>query len=187
MEKIIVSQGRKELAALFKGIVVEIGVEQAFYSKMICEASPGVKLYGVDPLKAYKGYREHVSQEKLDGFYDKVLEIMRPYDFTFIRKFSLDAVNDFQDNSVDAVYIDGNHDYENVLADIMFWTRKVKSGGIVSGHDYIKRKGLEYMYGAVEAVNDYIARNNIPTLYIYKTGNRLYPGDRSPSWMFYKP
>jgi len=34
------------------------------------------------------------------------------------------------------VFIDANHSYEYVLADIIAWYPKIKIGGILCGHDY---------------------------------------------------
>ena len=53
-----------------------------------------------------------------------------------IRKKSMEAVNDFQDRSLDAVYIDGEHDEESVREDIKEWRKKIKFGGYLMGHDY---------------------------------------------------
>lgn len=53
-----------------------------------------------------------------------------------IRKTSLEAAKDFKDYSLDAVYIDAEHDYASVKSDIRTWKWKVKDGGIISGHDY---------------------------------------------------
>ena len=55
---------------------------------------------------------------------------------TKIRKLSMAAVNDFEDESLDAIYIDGNHRYDSVCNDINKWMPKLKNGGIISGHDY---------------------------------------------------
>ena len=69
-----------------------------------------------------------------------------------IRKKSMEAVRDFQDRSLDAVYIDGEHDEESVREDIKEWRKKVKFGGYLMGHDYylpyiqetLKEQGLYY-------------------------------------------
>lgn len=49
---------------------------------------------------------------------------------------SLEAAAKFADGSLDAVFIDGDHSYEAVEADINAWLPKVKSTGILAGHDY---------------------------------------------------
>jgi predicted O-methyltransferase YrrM len=50
--------------------------------------------------------------------------------------FSLNCVKDFEDSTLDFVYIDGRHDYDSVMNDIVNWSKKVKYGGIISGHDF---------------------------------------------------
>src|SRR3990167_9310002 len=54
-----------------------------------------------------------------------------------IKKTSVEAAKDFPDGSLDAVYIDAEHDEENVRADIRAWRPKIKPGGILSGHDWV--------------------------------------------------
>lgn len=179
MEIITLPEKRTDLALLFKGRGVEVGVERAIFSKMICTRNPETFLFLVDPWKAYKEYRDHVTQSKLDNFYQVTKERMQGLNHEIIRKFSMDALDDFQDNSLDFVYIDANHDYQHCVEDITGWYKKVKTGGIVAGHDYIRRKGQDHLYAVKKAVDDFVEVFNIPKLFIYK-------GDDSPSWMFYK-
>lgn len=54
-----------------------------------------------------------------------------------IRKTSVEAAKDFEDESLDAVYIDAEHDEESVRADIRAWRPKIKRGGILCGHDFV--------------------------------------------------
>ena len=82
----------------------------------------------------------------------------------------MDAVKDFKDESLDFVYIDANHGYESTKEDIREWSKKVKKGGIVSGHDYVKKNG----YGVIEAVGEL---NEDVT---------IWKGDHSPSWSYVK-
>ena len=48
---------------------------------------------------------------------------------------SVEAAKAFDDESVDVVFIDGDHDYASVRDDLNAWLTKVKSGGIICGHD----------------------------------------------------
>lgn len=54
-----------------------------------------------------------------------------------MRMFSHQASKLFADDSLDFVYIDANHKYEYVKEDIELWWPKLRSGGMLSGHDYI--------------------------------------------------
>ena len=42
----------------------------------------------------------------------------------------------FLDHSLDMVFIDGAHDYESVMTDILSWLPKIKKNGLICGHDY---------------------------------------------------
>jgi len=133
----------------------EIGTERALFARRLCHVNPQLKLYCVDPWQAYKGYREHVSQPKLDGFYDLAKARLAPYNATLVRKFSVDASRDFKDESLDFVYVDGNHNLLHVIQDLWYWVPKVRVGGLVCGHDYIERKNYSYGMHVIPAVNAY--------------------------------
>ena len=56
--------------------------------------------------------------------------------FDIIKDDSLNAVNQFKNNSIDYLMIDGGHSYTEVTNDLNAWYKKVKPGGIISGDDY---------------------------------------------------
>lgn len=158
---------RKQLAKKFKGVGAEIGVEQGGFSEIICKVDCVKKLYSIDAWKAYRGYKDHTRQTKLDGFFEIAKKRLEPYNCELIRKFSRDAAREFMDESLDFVYIDANHDYKHVYEDITLWSKKVKKGGIISGHDYVRRKGQREFYSVIPAVNDFVKANQIKNLIIY--------------------
>lgn len=134
---------RVTLARLFHlleyQVGVEVGVERGAYSEVLCQQNPGVQLFCVDAWTAYRGYRDHVRQSKLDRFYEETRERLTPYPrATLVRKFSVDAAQDFTDGSLDFVYLDANHNFESLTADLAAWSPKVRAGGCIAGHDYAK-------------------------------------------------
>lgn len=173
---------RNDLAKLFyelgymKG--AEIGVERALYSEVLCKANPDLLLWMVDPLEPYRGYREHVSKGKMDGFYAECIERMRNFDIRFIREYSLEAVKDFHNNDLDFVYIDANHDFQNTTNDIAEWSKKVRKGGIVAGHDYARNKKKDYKCHVKDVVQGWTYAYGIRPYYI--------TSDKAPSWFWVK-
>lgn len=160
----------------------EIGVEQGRYSEEICRANPAVRLYCIDPWQAYDRYADHVSQRKLDGFYDEAMQRLRVFNTVVIRKTSMEAVKEFRLSLLDFVYIDGNHEFEFVVNDIIQWAKIVRPGGIVAGHDY-KREGAERTpipFHVIEAVQAYTSAYHIKPWFIWTK-------DKCPSWMWVKP
>ncbi len=119
----------------------EIGVERGHYAKALASRMPELHLICVDPWKVYKSYREHVSQEKLDGFYEETVNRLHGYNCQIVREFSEDFSKEVADGSLDFVYIDANHSYLEVTKDIHFWWPKVRKGGILAGHDYRRNTG----------------------------------------------
>ena len=54
----------------------------------------------------------------------------------FYRENSEQLAERIEDESIDLVFLDGAHDYDSVKLDIDLYWQKVRSGGILSGHDW---------------------------------------------------
>ena len=171
---------RNQLAELFAELGyksgAEIGVEQGEYSEVLAKANPEAKLYLVDRWKAYRGYRDHVSQEKLDAFFETTRARVERFPAVLMRKASLDAARDFKDESLDWVFIDANHSFDWVMQDIIHWTPKVRAGGLVCGHDYfVGTQGQGHQVPI--AVKAYTEAHKVWPWFVAR-------GDHSPSWFF---
>ena len=118
---------------------VEVGVDRGLFSEVLCKDNPNLQLYGVDPWESSafaEGNPFRIEQEAYDTYYQEAKARLAPYNCTIVKKTSMEALADFEDNSLDFVYIDANHDFLNFTQDLHEWYKKVKIGGIISGHDY---------------------------------------------------
>jgi hypothetical protein len=76
----------------------------------------------------------------------------------------MDAVGEFEHESIDFVYIDGNHRFDFVMTDLIRWAKRVKKGGIVALHDYCHF----HWSGVVRAVDAYTYCHDIRPWFITK-------------------
>ena len=152
----------------------EVGVAAGRNAARMIEAIPGLKLALVDN---YADSKDYVHKGKSADVVRKIakrriIKLHKKYDFEelFIRKDSLEAVKDFEDESLDFVYIDCNHSFDYVIRDIIEWGKKVKIGGVISGHDYYKFKD----YGVVLAVDAYMAAHDVRPVYFTNDRTSTY-------------
>jgi hypothetical protein len=163
---------RSELAELFAELGykrgAEVGVHQGKHSEGLCSRNPGLEqLYCVDPWLSYGVFKawEGMDQPSLELRYEGACKRLEKYPCTIIRKTSMEAVGDFVDGSLDFVYIDGAHDLLNVVQDICEWSRKVRIGGIVAGHDFRRTKHQRESH-VVYAVRAYVASYHIDPWFV---------------------
>lgn len=163
---------------------VEIGVWRGDYSQQIINVLKPKTFYGVDPYELFEGMvsapgPEYNTQEDLDALASAVENRLQHLNQSvLLRMTSVDAVAHFEDESIDFVYIDGDHTYRAVVQDLAIWWPKLKKGGIMSGDDYIKSiTGKGYPFGVIPAVNEFVQDNNLE-LSVTKGAN--------PSWWFTK-
>ena len=115
---------------------VEVGVCAGRTTEAMLAALPNLQLIGVDPWVPYSEVaRDGTWHTDNQALAEQVRE-RYPDRLRFIREPSLVAVREFEDASLDFVFIDGDHRYEPCLADIEAWTPKVRPGGMVIGHDF---------------------------------------------------
>jgi hypothetical protein len=126
-------------------IGVEIGVnngENMF--SLLDKGNKKLKMYGVDPYKVQPDntlYEQRINEE----YNDESLSMLKKQVLKEALKFpNLELIIDRSDNaskqfdkeSIDFVFIDGDHSYESVKTDINCWTPIVQEDGLIMGHDY---------------------------------------------------
>lgn len=107
-------------------------------------------IYAIDPflpnLMAHEGL-----QDEVNSAHHVFMEmLLRNKNVRHIRMTSVEAAERVKSCTFDVVYIDGNHTYSSVKQDIAIWAPLIRSGGIISGHDYEPKK----FPGVVKAVNE---------------------------------
>ena len=166
---------------------VEVGVAAGEYSEVLMKANPSLRLTGVDPWVPYRGYTDYKRESTFTKMEEEARNRLSSYEnYVFMKTFSMDAVEVFHDNSLDFVYLDANHRDPFVTEDIEEWYKKVRPGGILAGHDYVKSKNVKI--DVVDAVNRFTKNNHIEIWFVlgefkYKTGDLR---DSSRSWLIVK-
>lgn len=172
-----------------KSIFVEIGSwmgrSTSCLGQLVKESQKDIRIFAID---TFKGSEEHTEIVKdIENHSTSLLQIFKNninicgvYDYiTPIQGKSLDVVSQFEDESLDFIFIDASHDYENVLADITAWYPKLKPGGLIAGDDYALCWG-----GVIEAVNEYFIDKTI----FFLNGNLQYPySSKIWHWCHFKP
>jgi len=147
----------------------EIGVAKADNSLSILQELPIKKLILIDP---YMAYAENGRLTSFEGDYEMATAKLSRYkQAQFIQKTSEEAAKDI-DEPLDFAYIDGNHSYSFVMADILNYYPLLRKGGVIGGHDYTPF----HHPGVVRAVDEFVQQQE--TLNFYAV---------FPDWWFIKP
>ncbi len=161
----------KEVLAIIgeKCYAVEIGVLNGDFSQMILYILNPRSLHLIDPFETSK-------KKYLDGLttaysteieYENVLKRFRENKNVIInREYSYNANPGYFSKSIDFIYIDASHLYEDVKRDLNDWLPKLKSGGILAGHDYITLND----FGVIQAVDEFCIENNFEMVILNTNG-----------------
>lgn len=127
----------------------EVGVFCGNYSASILKHTNPEKLFLIDPWRpgiAKNGVDHEQNYQSVCARFKA--EIDRGQ-VELVRKTSVEAASCIPDSSLSWVYIDANHRFTYVWADILTWLPKVPVGtGIIAGHDFIDQPE----FGVIEAV-----------------------------------
>ena len=118
-------------------VVAELGVFIGEYSQKILDIVKPSKLYLVDVFKEGNAHSSGIHVKDLSLYYgalcrkyikDKRVEVVKASTTGFL--------DSLPKETLDAVYIDADHSYEAVKSDLFHCYDKVKSSGLIMGHDY---------------------------------------------------
>ena len=139
----------RELVPILKQLGVkngiEIGVDEGLTSRHFLKELPELKLYGVDPYAQYVDWNgNELDQNGRNNTFEMAINRLEPYSDRYVlyRSTSDDAVEKFEDDGYDFIFIDGLHEYDQLKKDCHNYWSKVKKGGVFSGHDYMSIAGV---------------------------------------------
>ena len=138
--------------------LVEVGSYMGESMEIFAKSGKFKKIYCVDPWLDTDTTTDNVSSA--EKHFD---EKKQKYDFVIkIKKTNFDASKDFEDSSIDVVYIDAEHTPEAVKKDITNWISKIKPNGYITGHDWEFRVGI-LQNSIIETIGmpDYICKHVI--------------------------
>lgn len=171
-------QSRLDVLApyLKKGTVgAELGVFKGGFLDYLLSTQPKL-LYAVDPWYRIGMEWKWAMGEKstlralmriLDAFTEEISSGMLEPRI----EFSQDFLAHIPDSSLDWVYIDTTHMYEQTLCELELSTKKVKSGGFIMGDDFISDE-THMHHGVYKAVMQFVEAKRL-TLLLDGTQNQF--------------
>ncbi len=133
--------------------MLEIGSYMGESTMMFASSNLFSEIHCID---SYKGYEHYNHWHGYDWeFVENEFKQNTRYfnNITLYKDFSYNIVTNFEDEAFDFIYIDANHEYEDVKRDMELYLPKLLKSGIISGHDYHQR-----WPGVIKAVNELIGK-----------------------------
>lgn len=141
-----------------EGIVgAEVGVFEGDHAAVMLKNADIRLLYLVDPYVAYNDY----GQKRLKAALATAQKQLAPFAgrCAWCYQSSVEAAK-LLPHDLDFVYLDGNHDYPSVKADLAAWWPKIKRGGVLGGHDFFNASWPN-RDGVVKAVAEFVTKHDL--------------------------
>jgi cephalosporin hydroxylase len=118
-------------------LVAEVGIYHGrsllFFSETLVRLGrEDIRIYGIDPL-VWNPEDWQTLLYNMTNLSNRALQRISIIRMTSIRS---SAMFQHEDLLLDMVFLDAEHDYKSVNEDISHWSHKIKTGGIIAGHDY---------------------------------------------------
>ncbi|MCG3171684.1 MAG: hypothetical protein CALGDGBN_03325 [Pseudomonadales bacterium] len=167
-------RARRTLLSLLPrgGVGAEVGVHLGDFSALLLQETAPARLHLVDPWEfrtdaehsaSWYGERGANGQQEMDRRHAHVQQRFTHQiaagTVEVHRGSSGQVLPGFADDSLDWIYIDGDHAYDAVKQDLDLAWLKVRPGGLIAGDDYAI--GKWWGDGVVRAVNEFIGTHRV--------------------------
>ena len=157
--------------------ICEVGIRVGANFKNLMKMNPNLAV-AVDSWREIGDKPENndvdFSQEDLDSQYKEFkAQWGKHKNVKIVRNLSIEAAKQFDDEYFDYIYIDAAHTYEEVKNDLIAWYPKVKTGGILAGHDYLadERVWRGTICGVKKAADEFAKENNLSIDHVIDKNN----------------
>lgn len=158
------------LKFLPSGHCAEIGVLRGEYSDCILEKNQPQKLHLIDVWANIElnYYDDNMTDNAAQNvIYNYVKNKFGKLDnVNIIKALSTEAANQFDNESLDWVYIDADHSFEGCYNDLVAYDSKVKINGYICGHDWLPSYFFRDGFGVNEAVLKFVEETGYILSYI---------------------
>lgn len=149
-----------------EAVGAEVGVFKGDFSAELLQRTNPERLYLIDPWISVDDELHRTSlygaatrsQADMDKIYAEVVsrfaEQITAGHVVMHRAPSAAVLTAMPDQSLDWIYIDGDHSYQSVISDLRLSFTKVRPGGFICGDDYMV--GGWWTDGVVRAVHDFL-------------------------------
>lgn len=127
-------------------IMIEVGIDTGKTTFFLLDNIPTLTIYAID-LNVKKFYNNEIKEK----YGNRLIPI---------QGISYNVADQIPNNFADIIFIDADHSYESVKKDILKYTPKLKTTGLLTGHD------IDYP-GVNQAVNELIKNFDVGPNYVW--------------------
>lgn len=145
-----------------QGVVAELGVDRGEFSNQLLELVTPRVLHLVDTWNSTR-YHSGLMRTVEQRFAPQILAGQ----VVIHHALSTDACAQFEDDALDLIYIDTDHTYRGTHRELRAYAPKMRSGGVIAGHDYcVGDWAGDYRYGVIEAVHEFCVAEGWELIFI---------------------
>lgn len=161
---------------------VEVGVDRGEFALAFLDRWMGSDWWGIDPYLPYGRAATGGMPHDREADFLTAVHRLAPHGgrAKLMRMGSLEASRLFAPESLDFVYVDGDHEYASVVADLAAWWPRLSERGILAGHDWTDQDAHEGVRRAVTEFAAEVGRD------VYLTLVEGYNPETCPSWYLYR-
>lgn len=156
------------------GTVAEVGVAYGNFSSLLLEIMQPEKFIAIDSFaitKENEPWKQTILRDSklshLDFYKTKFEKEIATGKMEVSKGLSWDCLAQLPDQSLDYIYLDAGHAYEEVVKDIQQAKKKIKTTGIIQFNDYTLFDAFAFVpYGVPKAVHEFMIEENYELLYL---------------------